>query len=125
MRVTKIVIGLLTIAAGAGVLIASCQRSDPKGDVGRGKTNTEAVEVLALDNSFTPSTIEARAGDEITVEIENIGDSAHEFKIEDLDLNTGTIGAGEIAHATLIVPRGTTEFVCSYHGGMTGEIVGV
>jgi plastocyanin len=125
MRTAKFIIRLAAVFVGAGIVLGSCMRSDPSGDVGNGRARGEAVDILALDNSFEPSTIEAEAGEEITVQIENIGDSAHDFEIEELDVNTGTIGSGKLAHATFEVPDGTTEFVCSYHGGMSGRIVGV
>ncbi len=125
MRIGKIIIGIAAIATGVGVILGSCMRSDPSGDVGSGPANGDAVDVFATDDSFHPATIEAVAGQEITVEIENTGDSAHEFKIDPLGVNTGTIEPGETAHATFVVPEGSTEFVCSYHGGMDGRIEGI
>jgi plastocyanin len=50
---------------------------------------------------------------------------AHDFAIEAADLNTGTIQAGAVTAATFTVPEGTTEFVCTFHRGMTGTIQGV
>ena len=122
MRISKIVIGLAAIIAGVFVIMGSCMRSKPSGDVGGGPAEGDAIDVLATDNRFHPSTIEAPAGRQVTVQIENTGDAAHEFRIEALDLNTGTIEGGTTAHATFVVPAGTTEFVCSYHSGMAGRI---
>jgi plastocyanin len=85
-------------------------RSDPSGDVGN-------------DNRFSPDEIEVPAGRTISVNIFNRGDSTHDFSIEELDLNTGTIAEGETAHATFELDEGRTEFVCSYHGGMRGVFV--
>lgn len=122
MRIAKrVVLGVAAIVV-AGLLLGACMSSDPSGDVGSGPADGDAIELIAADNRFLPTTIEAKAGDEITVEVENTGDSPHEFQIEELDLNTGTIEPGRTAHATLTVPDGTTEFACAYHDGMKGRI---
>jgi plastocyanin len=47
---------------------------------------------------------------------------AHDFAIESLDLNTGTVSGGEVANATFTVPDRGVEFVCTFHPDMTGRI---
>jgi plastocyanin len=122
---TKVVLGIIALVVAAGLLLGACQQSsEPKGDVGRGPVSGRATDVIALDNRFSPEELTFKEGDEVTVEVINDGDSHHEFAIESLDLTTGTIAPGTSAHATFVVPEGTTEFSCTYHGGMNGEIVG-
>jgi plastocyanin len=121
---TRAVLGIIAIVAAAGLLLGACtQSSEPKGDVGSGPAEGRATDVIALDNRFSPEELTFETGDEVTIEVINDGDSNHEFAIESLDLTTGTIEPGKTAHATFVVPEGSTEFACTYHGGMDGEIV--
>ena len=80
----------------------------------------DAAKIEAVDGDrFTPKSLELPAGEAVTIEITNADDRAHDFAIEAADLNTGTIQAGAVATATFTVPEGTTEFVCTFHRGMT------
>jgi len=124
-RAAKITLGTIALVLAAGLALGACMpSSEPRGDVGSGPAEGPAIEIIAVDDKFTPDDLSFDTGDEVTVEIANEGDSAHEFTIEELDLSTGTISPGEVAYATFVVPEGTTEFVCTYHGGMRGEVVG-
>ena len=71
---------------------------------------------------LTPETLSLTAGDEVTVEVANDDSAAHDFAIESLDLNTGTVESGEVANATFMVPGEGVEFVCTFHPDMTGRI---
>jgi nitrite reductase (NO-forming) len=117
---------VITVTA-LGVALAACSNSsDPVGNVASRPATGDAAKIQAADgNRFTPATLELPAGEEVTIEITNTDDAAHDFAIEAADLNTGTIQAGAVATATLTVPEGTTEFVCTFHRGMTGTIQGV
>jgi nitrite reductase (NO-forming) len=117
---------VITVTA-LGVALAACSNSsDPVGKVASGPATGDAAKIEAVDGDrFTPATLELPAGEAVTIEITNTDDRAHDFAIEAADLNTGTIEAGAVATATFTVPEGTTEFVCTFHGGMTGTIEGV
>ena len=117
---------VITVAA-LGVALAACSNSsDPVGNVGSGPATGAAAKIEAVDGDrFTPATLELPAGEEVTIGITNADDRAHDFAIEAAGLNTGTIEAGAVATATFTVPEGTTEFVCTFHSGMTGTIEGV
>jgi nitrite reductase (NO-forming) len=117
---------VITVTA-LGVALAACSNSsDPVGEVASGPATGDAAKIEAVDGDrFTPATLELPAGEAVTIEITNTDDRAHDFAIEAADLNTGTIEAGAVATATFTVPEGTTEFVCTFHGGMTGTIEGV
>jgi plastocyanin len=124
MRTTRRwIIGLVVIVS-TGLLLGACNTSEPEGDVGHGPAPGDAEQIFATDDKFATPVIEAKAGEELVVEITNVGDENHEWRVEDLGLSTGTIEPGDSAHARLIVPKGTTEYVCSYHGGMSGVIKG-
>ena len=93
---------------------------------GAGSATGDAAKIQAVGGDrFTPKTLELPAGEAVTIEITNADGRAHDFAIEAADLNTGTIQAGAVATATFTVPEGTTEFVCTFHRGMTGTIQGV
>jgi nitrite reductase (NO-forming) len=115
------------IAVTALVALAACRNSsDSMGNVAAGPARGDAAKIQAVDgNRFTPATLELPAGDQVTIQITNTDDRAHDFAVEAADLNTGTIQAGAVATATLTVPEGTTKFLCTFHRGMTGTIKGV
>jgi plastocyanin len=117
---------VITVTA-LGMALAACSNSsDPVGKVAAGSATGDAAKIQAVDGDrFTPKTLELLAGEAVTIEITNADGRAHDFAIEAADLNTGTIQAGAVAAATFTVPEGTTEFVCTFHRGMTGTIQGV
>jgi len=110
--------------AGVAVLgLVACNSSDPTGDVARGASSDgDAIHVAMDDGAFDPETLRLTAGDEVTVEVTNDDSTAHDFAIESLDLNTGTVDSGEVANATFMVPEEGVEFVCTFHPDMTGRI---
>lgn len=109
-------------AAIAAIALAGCAQ-DPSGDVAKGPGGPDAIQVVMHDDSFDPARLELEAGREVTVETTNEGNANHNFTVDDLDLSTGTVAPGEVMTATFTVPSGTTEFHCTYHPGMQGEIV--
>jgi plastocyanin len=116
---------VITVTA-LGALAACSNSSDPVGNVAAGSATGDAAKIQAVDGDrFTPAILKLPAGKAVTIEITNADDRAHDFAIEAADLNTGTIQAGAVATATFTVPEGTTEFVCTFHRGMTGTIQGV
>ena len=114
----------LPVMAGIVVLVfAACGGgSDPSGDVSSASAEGDAIVVVTDDNKFEPDTLDAPPGEEVTVEVRNEDDTAHDFAIEEFDLNTGTIEPGSVATATFEVPEEETEFVCTIHPGMKGTI---
>ena len=117
---------VITVTA-LGVALAACgNSSNPVGTVAAGPATGDVAKIEAVDgNRFTPATLELPAGEQVTIEITNTDDRAHDFAVEAAGLNTGTIKAGAVATATFTVPQGTTKFKCTFHGGMTGTIEGV
>jgi plastocyanin len=126
-RLARWALRAVITATALGVALAACSNSsDPVGNVGSRSATGDAAKIRAADgNRFTPNTLKLPKGKEITIEITNTDDRAHDFAIEAANLNTGTIKAGAAATATFTVPEGTTEFVCTFHSGMTGTIEGV
>ena len=101
------------------VTLTGCAR-ERSGEVHDGVAGPDAVEVVQQDDAFVPDALR-QAGTE--VEVRNEGNDAHNFTIDALDLSTGTIEPGHVMTATFEVPNGTTEYHCTFHPGMRGEIV--
>jgi plastocyanin len=112
-------IAAVLLAAG---LLAACGTQELTGNVTSGPAPGDAVEIEAGDNFFEPEQVEVTAGEEVTVEITNTGDAAHDWTADELELSTGVIPAGEVFHATFTAPDGDVEFVCTLHRGMEGTI---
>jgi plastocyanin len=91
--------------------------------VHEGAAGSNAVEVVLQDDVFVPNDLSLEAGTEVDIEVLNEGSNGHNFTIDALDLSTGTVGPGEVVTATFTVPSGTTEYHCTFHPGMRGEIV--
>lgn len=116
-------IRVIAVAGIAALALAACGgSSDPAGNVSSGPAGADAIVVVADDTAFKPDHLEAAAGEEITIEVRNEDDIAHDFAIEELDLNTGTIEPGDVASATIEAGDGEMEFVCTFHPEMKGTI---
>ncbi len=108
---------------GIALVAAACSgTSEPTGNVASGRAIGDAERIVAQNKAFTPSTLAAKAGDEVTLEISNKDDIPHDLAVESAGLNTGTIESGGSATATFTMPDGSVEFVCTYHDGMAGRI---
>ena len=104
------------------VAFTGCAR-ERSGDVHEGPAGSDAVEVVLQDDAFVPDGLRLEAGTEVDVEVRNEGSNEHNFTIDALDLSSGTIEPGHVMTATLVVPNGTTEYHCTFHPGMRGQIV--
>lgn len=104
------------------VALTGCAR-DRSGDVRDGAAGAEAAQVVMHDDEFAPDALRLDAGEEVHVEVRNEGGQGHNFTIDALDLSTGTVAPGNVVTAAFMVPNGTTEYRCTFHPGMSGEIV--
>jgi plastocyanin len=98
--------------------------SSSNGGSGDGGSDSggQTVEVTAADFAFDPTTIEAEAGEEITVNLTNGDDTEHSFTIDDPAVETEAAG-GESAEVTFTAPDSSVEFYCEYHPEqMRGEV---
>lgn len=84
----------------------------------------EAIEVSAVDNSFSPSSLTLEAGAEVTIEVTNDGSNPHTLAIDGLDASTGTLNSGDSGSVTFTVPDGGATYFCEVHGleTMSGSI---
>ena len=114
-------LAIVTTVVATSVLVA-CGGSEPSGHVRNGPATGDAVRIVAGDSFFEPDSVTVPAQQQVTLEITNEGDIPHDFSIEGLDVSTGAIQPGEIKTITLEPKEGTFEFVCLFHGGMSGTL---
>ena len=81
-----------------------------------GGTESVALQVTAVDNSFDPNTLSAPAGSEVTVELTNEGNNPHTFTIDDPEVDTGGVDGGDSATVTFAMPDAPVTFYCTIHG---------
>lgn len=113
------------LAAGllAAGLLAGCGAGVEKtGNVKSGKAAGDAVKIEAGDNFFKPENVTLSAGDEVTVEITNAGNTPHDWTVDEPSVSTGVMSPADVAHATFTVPDDDVKFVCTLHRGMEGTI---
>ena len=73
---------------------------------------------------FNPTTLTGKAGQKLTIEVKNEGDTKHNFSIESEKINSD-IDPGKTVKVTVTFPKsGTLEFFCEYHRslGMVGQL---
>lgn len=86
------------------------------GDAGGG------LALTAADNSWSPNTLSAPAGEEVTIEITNDGSNPHSFVIDGV-VEGDTIDGGSTGSVTFEVPDGESQWVCGIHGtSMSGTL---
>lgn len=105
--------GTLTVtsAQGGGTTTAGTSTSAPPAPA--------SIAVTALDNSFSPTTLRASAG-QVTVTVTNNSAENHTFTVANL-VNL-IVPAGQTKTATFTASAGTYKFFCAYHGSMTGTL---
>lgn len=88
----------------------------------------QTVEVMAMDNAFTPQDITIRVGDSVhwvdhdSANPHNVASSSpgNEFRSPDMDAVLPTYARDYTRTFTV---AGTVDYLCDYHAGMVGSIV--
>lgn len=116
----------------AGLLLASaCGSGGGSRDVAdngttdaTGPPGAQTARLLMEDNRFRPSTVRAAAGT-LTLRLDNAGRLPHDLAFDQAHLGrTATIDGGGSASLTVVLGRpGTYTFVCTFHPGMTGQVI--
>ena len=100
----------------------------------RAETSDElvsAITILATDNAYNPSHFQIRAGEEVSVTVENRGQAIHDWRIRGVtnasgkDAGTRLLYAGEQDTITVQVDQaGEYAFYCEVHAvDMRGTLV--
>ena len=122
------------LAAGAvavAFLMAACSSSSPSKTFQSPPTGPPAnggPSVQQQDFSFTPASIDVKAGASVTVSLHNVGTATHTFTISSNGINAETVvQPGSIGTVTFTVPAsatGTIQFFCRFHvsRGMKGTL---
>ena len=90
-----------------------------------------AITVLATDNAYDPSHFQIRAGDEVTVTVENRGQAIHDWRVRGVtnpagkDIGTRLLQAGEQETITIVIDQaGEYAVYCEVHAvEMRGTLV--
>jgi plastocyanin len=129
MRHWKLIIGIvaLVVLVGGGAAVYALSNSlgeTAAGDVRSGAASAPAARISMQDNSFQPATVSVPAGKAVEIELRNAGQTNHNFTSDALHVSTGPMKPGEVRTVTVSVPKGTTQFVCTWHPGMVIDVVG-
>jgi plastocyanin len=117
---------LVAIGAAVGLIVAlaGCGAGEQaSGDARRGAAGAGAVRVVMQDDSFQPAVLRVPAGSPVTLEVRNDGQKNHNLTIAGLDVSTGPMHHGDVMTVRFTAPKGATQFRCTWHQGMVGQIV--
>lgn len=112
------VIGLLAACGGGG-------SSDNNGGSSGGSGNSVTLDMTEM--KFTPNTFTVKAGDKVTVKLENKGTVLHDFSIDSLNVKKD-VQPGKTDTVSFTAPSsaGDVEFYCNQPGhkaaGMKGTM---
>ena len=115
---------VVVIGAGAAVIYGNALGEKAAGDVRPGPGGEGATQIIMQDGAFQPGSVPVSAGVPVTFELRNAGQSNHNFTSTDLNVSTGPMKPGDIVTVTATVPKGTTQFVCTWHPGMVIAVIG-
>jgi plastocyanin len=128
----KLLTGLLLILT-CSVLLAGCTPTKNSNGADTNGTSDENIqtdfEITASHLAFSPDVLEVEAGQTVTVRVTS-EDEMHDFVIDELDVDSGFIGAGDSAVVEITVPADASgqeyEFYCSVSNhralGMVGTL---
>lgn len=113
------------VASADGGCAAAAGLSGPIEDRGTAKAAGGAITLDANELSFSPTCVEAGAGETIEVTITNSGSALHNLSVESLGIDED-VQAGETINVEVALPdSGSVPFTCKYHvaNGMQGAFV--
>jgi plastocyanin len=111
------------LALCAVLLVGACG-SDSTASAGAPKVSGTPLTLTMTDFTFSPATIQAKAGATLAVKLVNKGSAEHNFTVKALKIDKD-VDAGETATVQVKVPASSTPFYCEYHQarGMTGTLM--
>jgi plastocyanin len=138
LRIGGTLLVVLVLGAACSKSNSSSESSEGGGTIKIGSDNandhgTKTVSggsfELEADNDgeefyFKPTILTGQAGQKVTLEVKNEGDTEHNFSIDDQKIDED-LEAGKSAEVDVTFPQsGVVEFYCKYHRarGMAGEL---
>jgi plastocyanin len=102
-----------TIAAAmlGGSLLVACGSSSKSSS---GSSSATTVDLQAKNTTYSPTSIQLKAGEKVTFVVNNGDQIEHNLTIKDLKVNQDVEG-GKTANVTVSVNPGTYQFHCEYH----------
>lgn len=123
MKVRRLVVGLACVFAVFG---AACGGGDEQGDLGDVPNPEDAgggaIEVIAENFAFSPTTIPVEPGSRIELTFTNNDGTQHSFTAESVGVDLVVDGGGSDNAAFTAPDSGSVDFMCKFHGSMTGTI---
>lgn len=123
MRLRRSVAGLACVVALFG---AACGGSDPESttpdDAAPEEAAGGAIEVVAENFAFSPTSIPVEAGSEIELTFTNNDDTQHSFTADSAGVDVVVDGGGSDTTTFTAPDSGSIDFVCKFHASMTGTI---
>src|SRR3954469_25962131 len=77
-----------------------------------------------VDIAFAPRKLTIPANTPTVITVVNKGAAVHNFSIDELNVHSGDMQAGETTTVTVDAPAGTYTYYCSIPGHRTGGMVG-
>jgi plastocyanin len=96
---------------------------DTANDHGEKSIGTE-TEVEVDDFYFSPTTIKAKAGTTVKLELANESSTLHNFSLDDQSIDTDVAAGAKVDVMVTVPASGSVEFYCKYHKsqGMVGQV---
>lgn len=97
--------------------------ADKANDHGEKTIGTE-TEVEVDDFYFNPTTIKAKPGTTVKLELANESNTLHNFSLDDQSIDTDVPAGGNVDVMVTVPASGSVEFYCKYHkaSGMVGQV---
>jgi plastocyanin len=110
------------LAVSSVLLVGACG-SSTSSKASSTKVTGTPLTLTMTDFSFSPATIQAKAGATLAVKLVNKGSAEHNFTVKALKIDKD-VEAGETATVQVKAPSSSTPFYCEYHQarGMTGNL---
>ena len=141
--VAVLALGLVPLLAGCGSSSSSSGSTTTESSGGEGEGGTTTVGGLKANNHgtkavessgktevelddfyFKPTVLEGKAGEKVTLELKNEGNTEHSFTIDSQNVDQ-ELGPGEEAEVDVTIPKsGVVSFYCKFHksSGMAGAL---
>jgi plastocyanin len=122
MRLRGSVAGLACVVALFGAACGGGSEQTDLEDTPADEGGGGAIEVVAENFAFSPTSIPVEAGSEIELTFTNNDDTQHSFTAESAGVDL-VVDGGASDSATFTAPdSGSIDFVCKFHASMTGTI---